>query len=534
MNAADIIARGLHAAGCRTAFGIPGGEVLTMIDALERAGIRFVLTKHENAAGFMAEGTWHATGAPGILVATVGPGIANAFNVVANAEQDRVPLIVISGAVDAAEAMRYNHQIFDHSAAFARICKASYVAPDGAVDTMIDKALAVATDGRPGPVHIDLAIRVAETEQPEPQARKRRPAPLVAPARGPDLDRARAMFAAAQRPVIMAGLDPLNEPGGSEAVAAFCRRHAIPLVTSYKGKGILPEDDPLSLGGHGLSPKSDKIVLPIFEAADLVISAGYDPIEMRVGWQDPWDPARVVEFAHAPNTHDMHYAELSWTCSVAAGLAALEEGAAPKSSWPDDTPARIRSELLEAFSPQTEWGPGTAIAEILAVAPPEVTITIDSGAHRILLSQQWQAKHPRGVLQSTGLCTMGCALPLAMGFKYAQPEAPVIAFTGDAGLEMTLGELSTLRDMSLPVVVVVFVDQSLALIELKQRRTGLQNAGVDFQHTDFAALARVYGGNGVTVTGPGDLGTAVTEALAADRFTILAVEIPRRAYDGLF
>jgi acetolactate synthase-1/2/3 large subunit len=137
------------------------------------------------------------------------------------------------------------------------------------------------------------------------------------------------------------------------------------------------------------------------------------------------------------------------------------------------------------------------------------------------------------VLQSTGLCTMGCALPLAMGFKYARPGAPVIAFTGDAGLEMVLGELSTLRDLGLPVVIVVFVDESLALIELKQRAMGMQNAGVDFRRTDFAALARIYGGHGVTVTGPGEAGPAVAEALAAERFTIVAVEIPRRAYDGL-
>jgi len=340
------------------------------------------------------------------------------------------------------------------------------------------------------------------------------------------------MFAAARRPVMIAGLDPLNEPGGPQAVRAFVEKHGIPLVTSYKGKGILPEDHPLSLGGHGLSPKSDRIVLPVFEATDLVISAGYDPIEMRAGWRDPWNPARVVEFAHAPNDHDMHYAGLSWVSSISGGLAALDGEA--KSGWPEDTPTRIRAGLAAAFAPKGDWGPGHAIAEILAAAPPEVTITVDSGAHRILLSQQWQAMHPRGVLQSTGLCTMGCALPLGMGFKYARPAAPVIAFTGDAGLEMTLGELATLRDLGLGLVVVVFVDRSLSLIELKQRGSALQNAGVDFQHTDFAALARVYGGNGVTVTGSGETGPAVVEALAADRLTIIAVEIPRRAYDGLF
>jgi acetolactate synthase-1/2/3 large subunit len=531
MNAADVIARRLHAAGCRTAFGIPGGEVLTLIDALERAGIRFILTKHENAAGFMAEGTWHATGAPGVLVATVGPGIANALNVVANASQDRVPLIVISGMIDPAEAMRYTHQVFDQSALLGQVCKASFTAPGGAVGAMIDKALAIAMSGRPGPVHIDLPIGVAAADEPAPPPVLRGPALLAAPAPGPALDRARAMFAAAKRPVMMAGLDVLNEPGGAEAVRRFVERHRIPLVTSYKAKGVLPEDHPLALGGHGLSPKSEKIVLELFRAADLVIAAGYDPIEMRIGWQDPWDPARAIEFAHAPNAHDVHYAALSWVCSVAAGLAALDTDA--KTGWPDDLPARLRADLAGAFAPKGNWGPDHAIAEILAAVPDEVTVTVDTGAHRILLSQMWRAAHPRGLLQSTGLCTMGCALPLAMGFRHARPDAPVIAVTGDAGLEMTLGELSTLRDLGLPLAIVVFVDESLALIELKQRAMGMQNAGVDFRGTDFAALARVYDGRGVTVTGPGEAGPAVAEALAADRFTIVAVQIPRRAYDGL-
>jgi acetolactate synthase-1/2/3 large subunit len=482
----------------------------------------------------MAEGTWHATGAPGILVATVGPGIANAFNVIANAEQDRVPLIVISGMIDPAEAMRYSHQVFDQSAVLRQVCKASFVAPAGGIGAMIDKAVSIATGGsggRPGPVHIDLPISVAATDEPQAPSVLRGPPLLSAPAPGPALDRARAMFAAAKRPVVMAGLDVVTERGGDEAVRSFVERHKIPLVTTYKAKGVLPEDHPLALGGHGLSPKSEKIILPLFEAADLVIAAGYDPIEMRIGWQDPWEPGKAIEFAHAPNDHDMHYAGLSWICSVAAGLAALD--GEPKGGWPDDTPGRIRAALMEAFAPKGSWGPDHAIAEILAAVPDDVTVTVDTGAHRILLSQMWRGAHQRAMLQSTGLCTMGCALPLAMGFKHARPEAPVIAFTGDAGLEMVLGELSTLRDLDLPVAIVVFTDESLALIELKQRAMGMQNAGVDFRGTDFAALARVYGGDGVTVTGPGEAGPAVTEALAANRFTVVDVRIPRRAYDGL-
>ena len=158
---ADIIGRRLYEAGVRFAFGIPGGEVLTLIDGLESAGIKFILSKHENAAGFMAEGAHHVTGAPAVLIATVGPGAANAVNVTANAQQDRVPMLVITGCVDSVDTVTYNHQVFDHRAVFSPICKGSFEVSDGYVDDLIDKAIAIATEGRPGPVHLDLPITMA-------------------------------------------------------------------------------------------------------------------------------------------------------------------------------------------------------------------------------------------------------------------------------------------------------------------------------------------------------------------------------------
>ncbi|MEM9780598.1 MAG: thiamine pyrophosphate-binding protein, partial [Pseudomonadota bacterium] len=139
-----IIGDALAAAGATHAFGIPGGEVLALMEGLSGAGIAFVLTKHENAAGFMAEGLWHATGAPGVLVATLGPGVANAINTVANAHQDRVPLLFLTGCVDAAEAETYTHQIFDHQAVLRPITKASFRAAPGAVAPMIAKAIEIA------------------------------------------------------------------------------------------------------------------------------------------------------------------------------------------------------------------------------------------------------------------------------------------------------------------------------------------------------------------------------------------------------
>jgi len=162
LRAADILAQRLYAAGCRHAFGMPGGEVLTLIDALEKAGITFHLARHENAAGFMAEGVHHIDKAPAILVATVGPGAMNGVNVIANAEQDRVPLIVLTGCVDAHEAERYTHQVLDHRKVFEPITKATFTLDAKAAGVMVEKAVGIATEGRSGPVHIDVPISVAD------------------------------------------------------------------------------------------------------------------------------------------------------------------------------------------------------------------------------------------------------------------------------------------------------------------------------------------------------------------------------------
>src|SRR5690606_3292124 len=253
------------------------------------------------------------TGAPGLLVATVGPGAANAVNVIANARQDKVPLIFLTGCIDPAQAVTLNHQLFDHAAVLRPLVKASFTLADGAVPEIVDKALAIATDDPPGPVHIDVPIAVAEREQPA-RTGPRRPRPArSAPADGPELQEARRLLAAARRPLMIAGLEVLQHRAES-TVAAFARDFGVPLVTTYKAKGILPENDPLALGGAGLSPTADRHLMPLIDASDLIVLAGYDPIEMRAGWVAPWDPARtpVIEFAALPNTHYVHHATHSF------------------------------------------------------------------------------------------------------------------------------------------------------------------------------------------------------------------------------
>lgn len=531
LRAADILAQRLYAAGCRHAFGLPGGEVLTLIDALEKAGITFVLAKHENAAGFMAEGVHHMNGAPAILVATVGPGAMNGVNVVANADQDRVPLIVLTGCVDAAEAQTYTHQVLDHRAVFAPMTKATFTLDADAAGVIAEKAIGIATEGRAGPVHIDVPISVADAPGKD-MAGKRAKASQLVPASN-DLETAGTWLSEAKRPVMVVGLDVLKD-GAEAEVQAFAETFNIPVITTYKAKGVIPEHHALALGGAGLSPKADKLLMPFIAQADLILLVGYDPIEMRQGWQNPWNPdaQRVIDIHATPNHHFMHQTTLSFIADTGVTLSEMASYAKVQDTWVDGEANKLKSALANAFPKNDPWGPAGVIAECRDVLPAHTIATVDSGAHRILLSQMWECAYPRTLLQSSGLCTMGCAVPLAIGAKLADPEIPVVSFSGDAGLLMVAGELATAAEMGQNTIFVVFVDRSLALIELKQRQRQMANKAVDFDHHDYAAIAQAFGGNGVTVNSRDELRDAIEAGLKADNFTLIAAEIDRKSYDG--
>jgi acetolactate synthase I/II/III large subunit len=532
---ADIIGQALSQAGATHAFGIPGGEVLALMQGLDAAGLRFVLVKHENGGGFMAEGLWHMTGSLPVLVATLGPGVANAVNVVANAMQDRVPLIFLTGCVDAAEAETYTHQVFDHQAMLRPVVKGSFRLAAGAVGAGMAKAISLATSGQPGPVHVDVPITVAEALTSEtPVVRPWMAAPGLPPRDA--MSAAQAALGRARRPLAIAGVDAVNEAAGP-AIAAFCRAHGIPLITTYKGKGLMDEADPLCLGGAGLSPKADRILMPLIAAADTILLLGYDPIEMRIGWRNPFGPLQtVIDIAPCARDHGMHRADVPLIGSIHQVLESLLHD--PSDRWTEGQPAAARAALKAAFAGPDAWGPHAVFSTLRHVMPPQTVITADSGAHRILVSQMWDCPAPRLILQSSGLCTMACAVPLAGGAKIGRPEAPVLAFVGDAGLEMGAGELATLSAQNLPILICVLVDHSLTLIEMKQRSSQRPNLGVDFggpgRGTDFAALARAFGGHGVDVSDSATLAEEAKAALGRDGFTLIAAHIPRRAYDGAF
>ncbi len=533
LSAAQAIARGLAGAGCRHAFGIPGGEVLALMDALDQAGIAFTLAKHENAAGYMAEGSWQATGAPGILLTTIGPGLANAVNAIANAYQEQVPLIVLSGCISPAQASQFTHQVIDQRDLLAPITKATFQVAEGDAAVIVAKALAIARADPPGPVHIDLpdtlALRpVADIDVPAPIGER----PVLA--QGVMLKQALRRLVESKNPIIVAGIGAVLHEAGPE-ILRLSENHSIPVITTYKAKGIIPETHPNALGGHGLSPLSDEIILPLLRQSDCVICLGYDPIEMRSDWIRPWAPQVAMEFVHAQAEHGMHGSALRHVGDVAKAAHALADGIEPlQNTWPGGEPEAARRALASAFAPRSEWGPHAVFATLDSALPDQAVITVDSGAHRILFSQMFHANRPGQLLQSAAFCSMGVAAPLAIGVHRAAPDLPVVAVVGDGGMDMVAGELATLRDIGGPLVIVVLVDDALTLIGRKQHAMQLGQLGVAFGATDFAALARAYGGHGETVESVSALKRALQEGLARDGFTLLACRIDKSGYNGAF
>ena len=246
---ADTVARCLAAAGVRHAFGMPGGEVVTLVDALAEAGIRFVLARHETAAAIMAAGAAAVTGTPGLLVTTLGPGLANAVNGIADAAQERAPLLVISGVVERGIRGRYTHQILDHAALLRPLVKASFEIEAEGAAAVVARAIALAMAPPCGPVHLDLSPTVAAAPDRSPTS------PMVAAATAtPRIDPAdpaiadiRRLVSTSRRPVLVAGFEAART-GAADALTRVADQHGIPVLTTYKAKGVIDERHPCSTG----------------------------------------------------------------------------------------------------------------------------------------------------------------------------------------------------------------------------------------------------------------------------------------------
>ncbi len=529
----EIIAAALKECGVTHAFGIPGGEVLELLEAFRKAGIEFVLTKQELGAGMMADASFQLTGTPGVLVATLGPGITNTATAVAQALLDRSAVIVLTGEIATSLKAVYTHQILDQDLMMRPLVKWSTTIQAQGAFEQVRKGIAIAQSPMPGPVHFNLPTEVAVSEQAE--GRRFQPARSSGTAPTPQvLERIVEWLESAKKPVALVGLGVQLDHAHAE-LRAFIEKWRVPFVATYKAKGVVPEDHELCTFPTGLSPVVDKLHMAELRQADLVLTIGFDPVELRSDWMHPWDEhKRSINIDLVPNTHHVYRSSIEYAGSIASCLSTLTRAASARvpERWPADELERYRASLRAAVAqrPERGLGPYLVASTLREVFPRDTIATVDTGSHRILIDHVWESYEPRRLLQSNGLGSMGYALPAAIAAKLLFREKPVLAMMGEAGLDMVIGELALLQKHKLNPTLVVFRDDTLSLIKLKQERMQLPETGVRTASPDYAMIAQAYGGRGVVVDDVASLRRAAAAALASDVFTLIDARIDPAEY----
>lgn len=474
---ADEIAQALKHHGVTRIFGIPGGgSSLDIMDAAKRADIPFTLARTEAAASIMAAATGELTQAPGAVLVGVGPGASSAVNGIAYASLERSPMVLfIDGPASSL------HQHFDQQAVYAPLARrTAQLRPDVGAATL-DSLLAHSMTPPEGPVVVELTAGDAATE-----ARAFAPAPHL-PASEPsyaDIDGATAMLAASQKPAIIVGLEARPY---ADAVRSFADAVGAVCFTTYKASGVI-DAKAVTFIGPFTGAAGENIAL---KDADLIIGVGFDAIECIPGiWPDTHAP--VLMLSEAAPTNPRVPVAFAVTGNLPATLAELMP--AQPCAWPEDDIARLRGYMADIYAPRGAGFSNAHVVQTMAdVVDPATRLCVDAGAHMFAAFGLWPAAKPYGVLKSNGLSSMAYALPAAIASKLAEPDVSVIAYTGDGGLAMCLGELLTAAELDLDITLCVLNDAALSLIDIKQQRQQRPSVGVRSPRVDYAAVAATLG-----------------------------------------
>lgn len=509
--AEDALAAALASTGSRFAFGLPGGGAnLTMVGALERHGLSFVLNHGETAACIAAATYGYVSGSVSAVVVTRGPGAASAINGAAQATLDRQPLVLVTDTVAADQRARIAHQRIDQRSMLAPVTKAS----GPLFATNASAAVELAAAAPPGAVHLDQDEHARE------------PAIVMsagsAHADASSLSLATDLIANANAPVVILGV---GAPTSAE-LRARLESFGAPAFTTYQAVGVIDTCSPINAGLFtGGAPERQLI-----ERADLVVLVGLDMVEpIPAAWPGV---APIVSITATPTVET--YAPI--TVELVGDVVDLTDRCLRSSHhWSPTSGAdhreKTRAQVRECDP--ADLGPIVVVdaAREWAESQPNLTTTVDAGAHFLAIMPLWDVVEPRRLLISNGLATMGYALPAAIGASLARPGEPVLALTGDGGLGMCLAELETLARLDLPVTVVVFNDAALSLIQIKQRDGQGGDAAVRYRPTDFAAVARAHHVSGVRATTSAELSEALAASPTGPR--LIDVQVDPAAYPAL-
>jgi acetolactate synthase I/II/III large subunit len=531
---AAAIAAALSGAGTRLVFGVPGGGPnLDVVGAAADAGLRFVLAHGETSAAIMAATCADLTGSPGAVVVTRGPGLASAVNGIAHSSLDRLPLVVVADTVPARDAGRISHQRLDQDALGRSVAKAAVTAdgadPERAAGLAVRLALAppagpvvvnVDPDTPSGPLGARSGVQAADG---------RAGADEPAGVHGNALAALGDALRTARRPAVLLGLGALRH---APAVRATLAGSGIPVLHTYRARGIVPdctaEAAGLFTGGTMESP--------LLAAADLIIGLGADPVELIPA---SWDYQALTLLATEYPAGSARYFT-GGTEIVAPLPAAVDVLAAHRTGhrWPQAAGRTAKQDVIDRLGWVSVAGPGRltpqdVVTTARGIAPAQAIATVDSGAHMLAVMPLWPVDEPQRLLISSGLATMGYALPAAIGAALCSPGVPVIAFTGDGGLGMTLMEIETAVRLGLRVIVVVFNDSALSLIKIKQRAGQGGNEAVGYGRTSFAAAAESMGAAAASAGDRTELAGALSAALGRDGPTVIDARVDPAGYPAL-
>jgi acetolactate synthase-1/2/3 large subunit len=528
---AEVLATTLRDAGVVRMFGLPGGEMLDFLEAARKAGIEFILTRHEAVAALMADAAGQIARQPGVCVSTLGPGAVNLTLGVANAFLDRSPLIAITAAHATTARPFATHQNLDLNAVYRPFTKQTATLDGVNTAAAVRRAWRTALEPRMGPVHFALPSNVARQEdrQTEDPARvSLSPDPLPPPARDA-LAQIAAAIKRARRPLVVLGLD-LDPATAPPAVRRFVDAVGVPVFVTPKAKGMLPEDHPQYFGVCG-GLAGDAVVLEFFGKADLLVGVGFEPVESDKLWHHTM---KLVSIGPVSIAAGEYRPLLEVTGDVVESLTTLAGETFGPYQWSGDECVAFLAELERTLRPLSRPARGLSPYEVTRclrdLFPPETIVTTDVGSIKLIVSQAWRTTRPLTFLESNGLSAMGYSLPAAMAAKLLKPDTPVLCTMGDGGFSMVFADLETCVRHRIHFVTVVYNDSALSLIDVAQKRRGFPDWGVRYGAVDFAAASAALGAWSRRVTTMGELETAVKEARRHDGPSVVEVMIDPAEY----
>jgi acetolactate synthase I/II/III large subunit len=526
MNGAELLVAALENEGVRQIFGVPGEENLGVLDALRRSSIEFVLTRHEQAAAFMAATHGRLTGQAGVCLSTLGPGALNLTTGAAYAQLGAMPMVMITGQKGVVSRKQARFQMVDIVSTMRPLTKMAHqIVSAETIPSIVRDAFGIAQQERPGPVHLELPEDIAGQEATDAALVPLHPMalPIAHPAA---LDLSARLIRAAERPLVMLGA-AASRPRLAEALSEFVKRVQIPFFNTQMGKGAVTGGSSLYMGTAALSERDH--VHRAIDQADLIVSIGHDTVEKPPFLMGPAGP-KVLHVGYLPATvEEVYFPHAELIGDIGPSLALLADrvaGKLPRSGallpLRQQILARIADRATESRYPLT---PQRIVHDVRQVMPEDGIVCLDNGMYKIWFARNYRTHVANTLLLDNALATMGAGLPSAIMAAMLYPTRRVLAVCGDGGFMMNSQELETAVRLGVNLVVLIIQDDAYGMIRWKQAADGFADFGMSFSNPDFVTYARAYGTRGGRVTTADNLAPMLEAAFADGGLHLIAVPV---------